>query len=48
MRKAVLDEKGRVVNLERIEEQKSKAYQDIVKRTQDYVAKKYGFDKGTK
>lgn len=48
MRKAVLDEKGRVVNLERVEEQKSKAYQDIVKRTQDYVAKKYGFDKGTK
>ena len=48
MRKPVLDEKGRVVNLERIEEQKSKAYQDIVKRTQDYVAKKYGFDKGTK
>lgn len=47
MRKAVLDEKGRVVNLERIEEQKSKAHQDIVKRTQDYVAKKYGFDKGT-
>ena len=47
MRKAVLDEKGRVVNLERVEEQKSKAYQDIVKRTQDYVAKKYGFDKGT-
>ena len=48
MRKAILDEKGRVVNLERIEEQKSKTYQDIVKRTQDYVAKKYGFDKGTK
>ena len=48
MRKAILDEKGRVVSLERIEEQKSKAYQDIIKRTQDYVAKKYGFDKGTK
>ena len=48
MRKAVLDEKGRVVNLEKVEEQKSKAYQDIIKRTQDYVAKKYGFDKGTK
>lgn len=47
MRKAVLDEKGRVVNLERVEEQKNKVYQDIVKRTQDYVAKKYGFDKGT-
>lgn len=48
MRKAVLNEKGQVVSLEKLEEQKSKAYQDIVKRTQEYVAKKYGFDKGTK
>lgn len=47
MRKATLNEKGQVVNLEQLEEEKSQAYQDIVKRTQEYVAKKYGFDKGT-
>ena len=48
MRKATLDEKGRVISLEKMEEEKSQAYKDHVKRVQDYVAKKYGFDKGTK
>lgn len=48
MRRATLNEKGQVVNLEKLEEQKSQVYQDIVKRTQDYVAKKYGLNKGAK
>ena len=48
MRKAILDENGKVVNLVRIEEEKSQAYKDRVKHVQEYVAKKYGFDKGTK
>lgn len=48
MRRATLNEKGNVISLEKIEEQKSQAYQDIVKRTQEYVAKKYGFNKGAK
>ena len=48
MRRATLNEKGNVISLEKIEEQKSQVYQDIVKRTQEYVAKKYGFNKGAK
>ena len=48
MRKATLDEKGRVINLEKIEEQRSQAYKDIMARQREYIAKKYGFDKGTK
>lgn len=48
MRKAILDEKGRVINLEKMEEERSQAYKDRVKHVQEYVAKKYGFDKGTK
>lgn len=48
MRKAILDKKGRVINLEKMEEERSQAYKDRVKHVQEYVAKKYGFDKGTK
>lgn len=48
MRKATLDEKGRVISLEKVEEEKSQTYQDHVKHVQECVAKKYGFDKGTK
>lgn len=46
MRKAILDKNGKVVDLVKLEEQRSQAYQDRVKHVQEYVAKKYGFDKG--
>lgn len=41
MRKAILDENGKVVDLVRIEEEKSKAYQEFVERQRKEFAEKY-------
>lgn len=45
MRKAILNERGQVVNLEKLEEEKSQAYKDLVRRTQEHVMKKYHLNK---
>lgn len=41
MRKAILDKNGKVVDLVRIEEEKSKAYQEFVERQRKAFAEKY-------
>jgi hypothetical protein len=47
MRKATLDEKGKVISLERMEEEKSKEIQEHYKNQKEFIAKKYklGVDK---
>ena len=41
MRKAILDENGRVVDLVKVEEEKSKAYQEFVEKQRRAFAEKY-------
>lgn len=41
MRKAILDENGKVVDLVQVEEERSKAYQEFVEKQRRAVAKKY-------
>jgi hypothetical protein len=48
MRKAILDENKRVVGFEPMEEKMSEQANAQRQKQVDYVAKKYGFDKGTK
>lgn len=43
MRKAILDKNGKVVDLVIVEEERSKAYQEFVKKQREAVAKKYNF-----
>ena len=43
MRKAILNENGKVIRLEKFEEPMSQKYQDHIKHTQEVVAKKYKF-----
>ena len=48
MRKAILDENKRVVGFEPMKEEMSEQANAQRQKQVDYVAKKYGFDKGTK
>jgi hypothetical protein len=48
MRKAILDENKRVVGFEPMEEEMSEQAKAQRQKQVDYIAKKYGFDKGTK
>ena len=48
MRKAILDENKRVVGFEPMEEEKSEQAKTQRQKQVDYIAKKYGFNKGTK
>lgn len=48
MRKAILDENKRVVGFESMEEKMSEQAKAQRQKQVDYIAKKYGFDKGTK
>ena len=41
MRKAILDENGRVVDLVKVEEEKSKAYQEFMEKQRRAFAEKY-------
>ena len=47
MRKAILDENKRVVGFEPMEEEMSEQAKVQRQKQVDYIAKKYGFDKGT-
>ena len=48
MRKAILDENKRVVGFEPMKEEMSEQAKAQRQKQVDYIAKKYGFDKGTK
>lgn len=48
MRKAILDENKRVIGFEPMEEEMSEQAKAQRQKQVDYIAKKYGFDKGTK
>jgi hypothetical protein len=48
MRKAILDENKRVIGFEPMKEELSEQVKAQKQKQVDYIAKKYGFDKGTK
>jgi GTP-sensing pleiotropic transcriptional regulator CodY len=47
MRKAILDENKRVIGFEPMEEEMSEQAKAQRQKQVDYIAKKYGFNKGT-
>lgn len=48
MRKAILDENKKVIGFEPMEKEMSEQAKAQRQKQVDYIAKKYGFDKGTK
>jgi hypothetical protein len=48
MRKAILDENKKVIGFEPMKEEMSEQAKAQKQKQVDYIAKKYGFDKGTK
>lgn len=48
MRKAILDKSKRTVGFEPMKEEMSEQAKAQRQKQVDYIAKKYGFDKGTK